>query len=1386
MEKEEVKPWSEVKLQYVNDADPFNFVDYKQPSFSRAPKYAFLKHYPLSSQIPTIHALLKPPFSSQISTLQLSHSGIYLDMEIAVEDQADFFEAFSSAAGHSVVLRTSLMHRVECLKQNLLSCADRELRRSLYHVHRLFQEDKDLIPEFVQNGGLDCLVELGKVDDQNQQNYVLRAMGQIMFFIDGMEGIINHNETIQFLYSLLSSKYRFVLTTVLKLLFVFVEYQDSNVQLMIQAANIVDQSNHQVPWYNLMKVLETQPHSDPDILLNTFKLLNTILSSIPDQDTYYDIVDSLEEQGMERLIQKYQAKQSQCRGLLKELRQYEMMLRHEDAGDDDVLSFDIKDMKSHSDWSIGSRRKSRRTSESGYLKTTAPSHLGLARSINVSPENTLAGHSKREYSSTDNILSGSRGNTLRRWNKKMIITDSPEDTIMVPMKLAQKMKEEPGGKLIYAPNGHSSLPHHHHNHSSHDQTNLGSDFELCTDPNCKGAPIKTSHGHSHGTNASNEILQAKLDQLLKEKQEKNGSSFDLLQKTGDKSRILRERKHVNAEDLNIPKVEVSCEDFTEYLSSRKRPTGLRDKEGLENDTRNDEFSPKNSEGPSVPKSKAKNELFEKYFDKDQEEQEKKSPKDATPGSKIRGKLKAQEQEDEENVNERKADKKKEMTSKDKDTVDKKEKDKDKERRKTVELKKSKEQKDSKDDSGDSDKSGGEDAAGGRDDPSDQEGTSAGKTNRRTGGKKSGTRKTTELESIIAISRNKDGTTGTSVDDGSTEPVEINPVLSIKGLDFTDLTEFDESDVLSVNPAAILGNVTPGGVPPPPPLPGMAGVPPPPPPPPPPPGAPPPPAPPGLPNASAKGPAKKKTVRLYWKELKSNKSSVELFKKLGKNSTIWTDIPKVEVNTEELESLFESRATEFAAPKKPSKEVNILDKKRSDKINIALTKLPPPRTIKAAILAMDNLAITKEGIELIISVVPTDEERKSITEAKTNNPDQTLGNAESFLHLLSTIPDLKPRLDLWHFTLEFDMIVEKELAEPLMDLKTCINEILSATTLKYILSVLLSMGNFLNSSTSSGFELNFLPKVAEVKDTIKKQTLLYHACNTVLKNFPYSSDLYSEIPTVSRVAKTDFDAVAEALGKLESQCINNSHNLRIVAKYENLTTKTKLQTFLATVAESVIVLKIVNRRILNRFKRLLLFLGYRPEVAKDVKISDFCKMLSEFALEYRLTRGKIMEQKEKIEKKRERNKTRGKLIVDEKLLSGNSATSPLNKTDSSKLMPNGVEHEVESPLAALGKRQRPGTRKSVGTPNTPAQSQMVNGSSGKETAGDEKGDENDSMVDTMMDILLKSSNISHASGQNRREKRARKGDRKSVRRTRMGLSHEDAEKLGLMGKTPTAV
>jgi len=56
-----------------------------------------------------------------------------------------------------------------------------------------------------------------------------------------------------------------------------------------------------------------------------------VLNAIPDQDTFYDVSDALEEQGLEKVIGRYRSRKGVERDLLDQFHLYEASLRHEDG-----------------------------------------------------------------------------------------------------------------------------------------------------------------------------------------------------------------------------------------------------------------------------------------------------------------------------------------------------------------------------------------------------------------------------------------------------------------------------------------------------------------------------------------------------------------------------------------------------------------------------------------------------------------------------------------------------------------------------------------------------------------------------------------------------------------------------------------------------------------------------------------------------------------------------------------------------------------------------------------------------------------------------------------------------------------------------------------------
>ncbi|KAJ8302606.1 hypothetical protein KUTeg_019002 [Tegillarca granosa] len=262
----------------------------------------------------------------------------YLDLESTIDEQEDDLEGFQDQKKNALILRTQLTVRVHAVIEKLLNSYGRELRRALFSLKQIFQDDKDLVHEFVNNDGLDCLIKVGSEADQNYQNYILRALGQVMLYVDGMNGVIAHNATIQWLYSLLSSKFRLVVKTALKLLLVFVEYTESNTPLLLKAINAVDAKKGSKPWSNIMGILDEKDGGDTELLVYAMTLVNKVLNAIPDQDTFYDVVDAMEELGMERVTNRHMNRNGADLDLLTQFQIYEASIMHEDGEEDDEVA----------------------------------------------------------------------------------------------------------------------------------------------------------------------------------------------------------------------------------------------------------------------------------------------------------------------------------------------------------------------------------------------------------------------------------------------------------------------------------------------------------------------------------------------------------------------------------------------------------------------------------------------------------------------------------------------------------------------------------------------------------------------------------------------------------------------------------------------------------------------------------------------------------------------------------------------------------------------------------------------------------------------------------------------------------------------------------------
>ncbi|XP_010737760.3 FH1/FH2 domain-containing protein 1 isoform X2 [Larimichthys crocea] len=321
-------------------------------------------------------------------------------------------------------------------------------------------------------------------------------------------------------------------------------------------------------------------------------------------------------------------------------------------------------------------------------------------------------------------------------------------------------------------------------------------------------------------------------------------------------------------------------------------------------------------------------------------------------------------------------------------------------------------------------------------------------------------------------------------------------------------------------------------------------------------------------------------------------------------------------------------------------------KRSNIITIALSSLPPPRLLPPAIYSMDSSVLDREDIQHLQALIPTEEELCLIKEAKAQNPNAPLAPAELCLFTLGEIPHLNSRLQLWAFALDYDSL-EREIAEPLFHLKLAMEQLSASQTFRCILATVLEIGNFLNGCKARGFELSYLGKLSQVRDTHTRQPLLHHVCVLLMQIYPQSSDLYSDITAVTKAGKCDYSLVQSNFAQLEAQCKASWEQLKILDKSEDKrkgksekrrwggqddvpegSLRHRLTKLLKECEERLKVLRAVHRRVINRFHSFLLFLGYSKAMVRDTKAEDFCRTVSNFSLEYRTTRQAILLQRER--------------------------------------------------------------------------------------------------------------------------------------------------------------
>ncbi|CAB1454808.1 unnamed protein product [Pleuronectes platessa] len=931
------------RVQFLEDSDPFICTNFPEPR--RPPTVNVEENLPLSEQLPGIHKLLEAPLKLEECTLQLSNNGNYLDLDSSLSEQRDelesFYEDVNKGKKPILILRTQLSVRVHSILEKLYNSQGPELRRSLFSLKQLFQDDKDLVPEFVASEGLTCFIQVGAEADHNYQNYILRALSQIMLFVDGMNGVINHNETVQWLYALTGSLSRLVVKTSLKLLIVFVEYAESNSRLLINAVNTVDTRRGVKPWSYVMEVLEERNGSDTELLMFTMTLINKTLAVLPDQDSFYDLTDSLEQLGMEDIVHKHMNDKTTETDLRAQFTVYEAALRKEDGEVDDSAPHLRKERRK-------TASSDRRRSSSQNLPDLLSSSAGSSPS--TSPVPPVFSPSTAITLLSPTISSASSGSPTaglgsRASSPLTSETDSPTSSPSGSQRASPLPPHTPANGPVTTEQDPKSPTSPSRSFLSHHMSALG--LSRRSRIFSKTSSISEEPSAAGSSSSTDVVFQEKTSPVSPEQ-----SSMKTETRSGFKGNFLRSlaatqwEKKRRSKHLSQSRLSSSDDIITPSFrpaAGRRRgegpqsPSSSSDANG-HSDSQNDPDA--SVQRPCSTLSNDKKFVLDMLYSKTAASVPL-SPTAAPGEDPVSVQAGGADHGGRGRVLERLSS----FTAR------------------SVEP-----------------PAASESSASRRAELEGLEGSAQAALARLAEERKNRLVRQQSSVDVEGPTRRLETTHMTPLGPGgpggpSDAWDQLQPsaaALRIKDLDFSDLLDEEDIDVLDMDTLDSTSACLTGIPPPPPPPPGMA--PPPPPPPPPPPGGmappPPPPPPPGAPPpplSAAASTQKKKTVKLFWRELKQADKPEKC--RFGRG-TVWASLDKVAVDTARLEHLFESKAKELhvakKAPETKKSEIQVLDSKRSNAINIGMTVLPAVHVIKTAILNFDEFAISKEGIEVTIT------------------------------------------------------------------------------------------------------------------------------------------------------------------------------------------------------------------------------------------------------------------------------------------------------------------------------------------------------------------------------------------------------------------------------------
>ena len=383
--------------------------------------------------------------------------------------------------------------------------------------------------------------------------------------------------------------------------------------------------------------------------------------------------------------------------------------------------------------------------------------------------------------------------------------------------------------------------------------------------------------------------------------------------------------------------------------------------------------------------------------------------------------------------------------------------------------------------------------------------------------------------------------------------------------------------------------------------------------------------------------------LFWANLPVNKIPGTIWEKL--------DDTKININKDSLELKFSQKSKTEKKPETKkeitkNKKLSLLQPDTIRKINIVLNKIKFSTTeIPDLIETMDTNKLTTNVCELLIQIMPTNEEVKLVT---SYDGKEEISINDEMVIMISSIPGYTERLEAIIFdnTYESDCeIIEEEVDK----FFKAFDFLKNSKKFKQWLKIIMAFGNYMNGGTFRGgvyaFKLNALNKLTSIKSKDNSKTLLLYIITFIYEQLDDPS-LMEILDDLTIFNELQYQSIKESLKELNDDWKKVVKLKKIVedAKKNNLLEEDDkveeyLNDFYDKAEKTITELNTKSDKIDEKFKEIVKFYAEDDKMTLDELIAIF----RQFYRDLKENNEKYKDLKRKQEEEKKKNTKRSVLL-----------------------------------------------------------------------------------------------------------------------------------------------